>query len=220
VYLEYDSNIHQTDECPFEASGDLSRYLPVIVAMDFNLNPMCWTLGQERGGQFYWFDEIHLPSSHTPAAATELVERLLGLDGFDARKIGVIICGDSTGNASQRAAAGQSDYDIVFAALEEAGIPYENRTPDANPRIKDRINAMNGRLCNTHGVVSMWHHSRCKYFRRDLEQVGWKEGSLYVLDPGANGELTHHSDGVGYAVFAMCPIEEVHRPGVLHVVRR
>lgn len=200
AYINFtQDNVTMTNPCA--GVGEyISPWLPIIVGMDFNLSPMCWTLGQQRADKWYWFDEITLKDSHTPEAARELIERVRG------HKPGIILAGDATSKAGQRAAAGQSDYDILCQMLDAAGIKFVNKTPDSNPHVKDRVNTVNSKFKSADGVIHMWVSPKCANLRRDCERVIWKQGSQAILDQQKDPTLTHQSDGVGYAVCALDPI--------------
>jgi hypothetical protein len=214
AYHAYKAETHQRDACPFTPNGNISTHLPILIAPDFNLNPMAWALGQERIGDFYWFDEIYLENSHTQQTTQVLIEKVKN------HKPGVIICGDATAKAGQRAAAGKSDYDILCNMLDTAGIRWLNLTPDSNPSIKDRVNTVNAKFMSAAGTVHQWHHSRCKFMRRDWERVTWKETSDFVLDPGQKRNLTHSSDGPGYANCALSPLPSSDHVGKLRIIKR
>jgi hypothetical protein len=214
VYRSYDAQVHEQSQNPFAPKDqDWSPYLPIIVGMDFNISPMSWVLGQNKVGDWYWGDEISLENSHTPEAAAVLVEKVKG------HKPGVTIVGDASGNARQRAAAGQSDYDIIFRCLDGAGIKWTNRTPESNPAIKDRVNTVNGRLLAADGSVHMWHNPKCKQLKKDFQRVVWKEGEQIVFEK-KDRMLTHMSDAVGYPICELTPIPSVRSVGGLVVLRR
>lgn len=213
TYVNYsDKNVSEL--CPFTKDGVLSPYLPIVVAMDFNLSPMSWSLCQFRNEDIYVFDEIYLESSHTQEITKELIERVAH------HKPGIILVGDATSKAGQRAAAGQSDYDIICQMLDRAGIKYVNQTPDSNPAIKDRVNNVNAKLFSAAGTIHLWHHPRCKHLRKDLQRVSWKEGAATTLDQTTDRALTHMSDGLGYAICALSPIPSRFQPGRLRIIQR
>jgi hypothetical protein len=212
VYVNYNQE-NESDIYPF-AENTISPHLPIILACDFNLNPMAWTLGQQHVDEFYWHDEIWLPNSHTQEAAHALVDKVKG------HRPGLIIAGDATSKAGQRAAAGRSDYDILCEILDSAGIRWQNRTPDSNPTVRDRINSVNLKLCDSRGVRHMRHHSRCERLKRDMVRVSWKEGNSSVLDQSTDPTLTHSSDGVGYAIYALSPVPSINVPGGLRLILR
>ena len=215
AYVSY-SHANESFTSPFvEAPHLVSPHIPIVVALDFNLSPMSWTLGQisPQLKKAYFFDEIHLERSHTQEAALELVERVR------SHKAGVILIGDATGKAGQRAAAGQSDYDILTQILDLNQIKWVNQTPDSNPLVVDRVNTTNTRLKSASGDVAMTIHPvKCKYLKNDYERVVWK--SRGTLDEGTKKELTHQSDGVGYALCVMLPVQRTTEVGKMRVINR
>lgn len=199
-----------SEQNPFAPIGIMHPQLPLGISMDFNLNPMAWTIGQKRVDQFYWFDEVWLKHTHTQESAKLLCHKIIEHMGIEkAKQIGVILGGDSSSKSAQRAAAGQSDYDIVCQALDNAGIKWLNVTPEANPGIKDRVNTVNAKLKNAEGTVSMWFHpTGCPRAVRDMQRVVWKpSASGVLLDQMKDTDLTHSSDGIGYFVHALSPLK-------------
>ena len=197
----------------------VSKFLPVTVGLDFNVNPMSWHLGQFRGETSYWFDEIHVPDTNTEECAKELVERLTALKarGVLGGTPMVRIVGDATGN-SRNTKATQSDYDLICMALDAAEITWGNGTPDSNPPVKQRVNTMNTRLKNAQGHSTLYYHpGNCPMLARDFERVAWKQG-VGELDQTKDRTLTHASDGVGYAVVVYAPIELSGQVGKLWVI--
>lgn len=199
---------------PFTRDGSLvNPYLPILIACDFNLSPMTWHLGQYNNVDFYFYDRIFLKSSHTQEAAQELVGRVKD------HRSGVIICGDATAKAGQRAAAGKSDYYILEQILTDANIKWENRTPLSNPTQRDRVNSMNTALKAADGTVSFYYHPvNCPELKKDFERVTWKQGAQFVLDK-SDPERTHSTDSVGYPV---CEMKQqwTPKPGLMRVIAR
>lgn len=195
-------NLRETN--PFYSKGELHPMLPIIVGMDFNLSPMAWCLGQKKADQYYWFDEVWLKRSHTQEAAEVLAQKVIA---YGHQKTGVILAGDATSKAGQRAAAGQSDYDIVCQTLDKHNIKWIQMTPESNPTVKDRVNTMNAKLMDGNGDVHCWFNPRCKETIRDFQRVVWKDtqGTM-ILDQTTDKERTHASDGPGYAISALSPL--------------
>jgi len=191
--------------------GEIHPMLPIIVGMDFNITPMAWALGQKKIDDYYWFDEIWLKQSHTPEAAEVLAHKIMALeiDGkpFDYKKIGIILCGDATSKSSQRAAAGQSDYDILCQTLDRYGIKWINQTPESNPQVKDRVNNVNAKLKDANGIIHCWFHPRMKETIKDMQRTVWKIGTGgAVLDQSTDKERTHASDAIGYPMCELSPL--------------
>lgn len=221
AYINF-SRENLASECPFYVGAQWSPHLPVVLGCDFNLSPMSWTLGQTNTDRWWWFDEIHLENSHTPEAARELVSRIQAMraEGHRAEPA-VVICGDATSKAGQRAAAGASDYDILKAALKAANISFRDETPDSNPPVKDRVNAVNAKLKDASGNVHFWLHAdKCPFLKRDLERVVWKPGASAILDEGPSRALTHQSDSIGYPVVTLTPVKAIKDVGKPRLITR
>lgn len=210
-----------SEECPWMAGKLWSPYHPIVVGMDFNLSPMAWTIGQMSADRWWWFDEIHLSNSHTQEAAIVLRDKILALkdQGYRAPQ-DLILCGDATGKATQRT-SNQSDYDIVKSVLKCAGLSFSDETPEANPSVKDRVNAVNAKLKGADGSVSMWiHPTYCRNLVRDLERVVWKPGANLMLDQSRDVTLTHASDSIGYPIHKLTPIKGVRSIGQTRIIQR
>jgi hypothetical protein len=204
AYLNFSTEKNIRDKSPFYPSAIIHPGLPILVAMDFNITPMAWALGQKKVDQFYFFDEIWLKQSHTQEAAEVLAQKIITMNH---QKLGVILCGDASSKSSQRAAAGQSDYDIVCQVLDKHNIRWVNMTPDSNPHVKDRVNTVNAKLKDGNGDTHLWFHPDCKETIRDFQRVVWKEGSGgATLDQTTDRERTHASDGPGYAICELSPL--------------
>lgn len=220
AYFAYGRH-NQTDINPFVGIVGVkySKHLPIILGMDFNLSPMSWHLGQFKDGHFHWSEEIHLERSNTPEAADALVLRLLS-SGIPKEDLHVWIIGDATGKATQRT-SNQTDYDIVFNRLKRAGIRYTNKTPDSNPSVKDRVNAVNNVLKSSDGTVRMTlDPEECPALHQDFTRVVWKSSEDYILSPGVKKELTHASDSVGYPVCVLAMLKSSKGVGTLRVIVR
>lgn len=199
----------------------INTHLPVVLALDFNLNPMAWTLGQTNGMKWHWFKELYIENSNTQEASSVLCELLDGYrsKGMLSRDPQLTVVGDAAGKAGQRAAAGQSDYDILLGMLRAKGFSFENRTPDANPLVRDRINAVNAKCRSADGTVSLTVDPiGCPKLMRDMQRVVWKEGTNN-LDKTKDSTLTHCSDGIGYPIHALTPIQEIKEVGELVVIQ-
>ena len=203
---------------PFLKEGmTYTQHLPIVVGMDFNISPCAWVIGQERNGIFYFFDEIYINKTHTQEMAMELISRIRALDIKAPTQ--VILIGDATGKALKTATAGKSDYSILTELLESAGIRYDNRTPESNPLVKDRVNVVNAKLKSSDGSSSLYLHPNCKHLKKDLQRVAWKKGASAILDQTTDPSLTHMSDAMGYVVYAMSNLWQP-SVGGLHVIYR
>lgn len=212
---------NKREDCPFAPGKLWSPYHSIVLGLDFNVSPMSWCMGQHSYGQFWWFDQVRFNDSNTDECSKALVEKIqvMKQQGFRA-PLDVIICGDASGNA-RTTKSNQSDYEILKAALKLANISFRNITPEANPSIRDRVNAVNAQCKSANGEVKLFvHPTYAKWVAHDLERVLWKEGSELALDPGKKRELTHMSDALGYPVYALAPIKAVREIGKTKLLQR
>lgn len=162
---------------------------PIIVGLDFGVNPATCCLMQFCQGVITVFDEIGLADSNTPAMAQALKRRVRKL-GVHPRD--VMVYPDASGRI--RHTVGGTD----FAILREVGFQTLIYELEGNPRVRDRVNAMNGALYHRRVLVA----PNCVGIVRDLSQVAIDDDGNLIKTPG----LTHFSDGLGYAVEKLLPI--------------
>ena len=207
-----------------ERSGNVRecRYqpgVPLIWSLDFNVNPMCSVLGQRVGDTVYVLEELVLPDSNTPAACEAFLDRTKPM--WETGPVTLHIYGDATGD-SRTSAASRTDWKIIrdFFQGKKAIFDASIRAPSSNPPVKDRINCVNARLCNSVRERRLLIDPRCRQLIRDLEQVSWKTDAngnpLMELDK-SDPMRTHTSDALGYYIayaFSMLP-PVGYRPGVL-----
>ncbi|HYP14856.1 MAG TPA: phage terminase large subunit [Bryobacteraceae bacterium] len=174
-----------------EVRSDAAR--PLLWALDFNVDPMCSIVAQRQGEQLAVLDEIVLSRAGTYQACEEFWNRYRQHAG------GVVVFGDASGQSTRT--SGSSDYKIIREFF--ARTPYrrvEYRVPSSNPMVRDRVLAVNSKLRNASGDVSIWVSPRCKELIKDLEQVAYKSGST-IIDKERDPKRTHLSDALGYLVW-------------------
>jgi len=171
--------------------------LPLGLCCDFNVDPMVWEIAQvginlqTNLKEVYVIDEIRLKNSNTIEACQEFKARYPNHDK------GIILYGDATGH-SRTTASNVTNYKIIESELGIYGI--EKRIPKKNPAERDRINAVNGMICNSRNERRIFvNPNKCKHLIRDFEQVPYKEGTTRI-DKGRDFNLTHASDGLGYMI--------------------
>lgn len=186
---------------------------PICWTLDFNVDPMCSLIAQvidtttrsetligHRSLRVNVLDELYLMNSNTPAACQEFANRT---ERFLApqRRLSVALYGDAAGSARQTASAGAaSDWEVIrrfFAGQASYAPSYRYKAAD--PRVRDRVAAVNGACCNSVGDRRLFIDPRCKRTIRDFEQVSWKEGTT-LIDKDSDANLTHLSDAVGYLI--------------------
>lgn len=70
--------------------------------------------------------------------------------------------------------------------------------------MRDRINAVNSRLCDSKGIRHLFIHPKCKYTIEGLERHTYKEGSS---QPDKDSGYDHMMDALGYMVDYMFPVK-------------
>ena len=176
----FDRNIH--------LKSDAESSPKVYVGMDFNVDWMTAVKVYEYTNQtIHYADEIRLTNSNTEEMAREIKRRWPEVN---------TIFPDSAGSA--RSTTGKSDHQI----LRDFGFRIIARK--ANPPVKDRLNALNRKLKDANGKISMTVDPKCLYLIKDLEQCQRdKTGSL---DKRSDDSLSHALDACSYLIAYKWPI--------------
>ncbi|MBI5189093.1 MAG: hypothetical protein HZA22_00265 [Nitrospirae bacterium] len=185
VYQSFGRALHVRDDIAFDPA------LPVILAVDFNVNPLHAALLQTKADTVFVVDEIVLPSSNTYELCLEVRSRI--------GERHVTAYPDPTGRA--RKTAGTSEAPSDFAILMSHG--FEVRARNGSPAIKDRVNAVNRKLSGPGGIAGLYVSSRCRETVRSFEQTCYKPGST-VVDKYAGVE--HITDAIGYFIEYEYPV--------------
>lgn len=151
-----------------------------FIFADFNVDPLCSTVGKVFEDKLFIFDEFFLRNSDTYKAVYEWQKLYLGAN----------IIPDST--ARNRKTSGRSDLDIIrgsgFTVIDTL-----------NPFVRDRVNNINRLLAQGRIVID----EKCRHTINDFEKVVWKDGEL---DQKTDPLLTHISDTVGYGAWQLFPM--------------
>lgn len=193
VYYTFDRK-HNAGDLAFKmAQYDADK--PICLCCDFNVDPMAWVIMQmgfnyeTQQAEAYAIDEIYLKNSNTPQACEEFKYR------YPNHTAGLVLYGDATGQA-RHSSSNVTNWEIVKNTLADYRIT--NKVPRSNPAERDRVNAVNGMLCNARGDRRFLINPKCKHLIRDCEQVAFKDGTTQIDKKDAN--LTHASDASGYMI--------------------
>jgi hypothetical protein len=198
-------------ECTFNSQ------LPLIVTLDFNVNPMsglliqCETYGKCK--TVHVLGEIVLPGSHTEAWCKRLLSRIQGWVEALSRQnrlLEIQVYGDANGGSTQASSGGKSNWDIVTRMIGSTpGCRMRALYKTKNPAVVDRVNAVNGLLCNAaeqeRKERRFYIDPSCRELLTDLEEVRWKvdaNGNTYDEIDKRDPKRTHSSDALGYYVEA------------------
>jgi len=168
--------------------------MPLLIGCDFNVDPMAWSIAQQRGGELHIFDELFIRNTNTEATLIELQKR------YGTHKAGCRFFGDATGKA-RKTSASQSDYIQIrnFKGIEDARVMF----PEANPPRHDRFASCNAMFLNAAGERRCFIHPRCKNLIRDLTVRAYTAGTS---EPDDHDDISHASDAAGYLIHWLFPL--------------
>ena len=178
------------------ANLTLDPGLPLLWALDFNVDPMSSLVVQLVRGKVCVLDEIVLRHATTAEACAEFLKR------FPIDPAGLVIYGDASGN--QQHTTGASDYDMIHEYFQiHSAMPVKYRVPKANPSVRERINLTNSRLRSAAGEIRLVVDFKCKELIMDFEQVAFKADTCQI-DKDRDRLRTHLSDALGYLLWQEC----------------
>lgn len=161
---------------------------PIHIGMDFNVLQMAAVVFVVRDGKPIIVDEL-VGVRDTPAMAELIKER------FGRHK--VIIYPDAAGQATSSKNSSESDHSI----LKQAG--FSVYVSGSNPRIKDRVNAVNALILNDKGERRLLVNTdKCPNVTEALEQQIYDKFGK----PDKMAGVDHVSDALGYFLSHKYPI--------------
>ena len=179
---------------------DVDKSYPVILTCDFNYNPMCWYIVQEREGKWYIIKELIEQNILTSDMSKIVVEYLR-----DKNVKSLTIMGDAHGRDKK---TNGSDYGIMLSTFSDAGIDCILRVQKANPRIKERLSILRGTIRNAKGEVSLFVDESCKKLIYNFEEAknnlatgGLREPTdKEIQDDDKKKYLIHPIDAISYPI--------------------
>ncbi len=198
AYLSLSGSTVYSSFARAENLKDLGRdqRLPLLWALDFNVDPMSSLVVQMVDGKVLVLDEIVVRNGTTMDASEEFLKR------YPEHWAGVHIYGDASGN--QRQTTGATDYEMIREYFQvHSGMTLQYRVPRANPSVRERINLTNAKLRSATGDVGLLVDPKCKELIKDLEQVTYKADSN-TIDKDRDRMRTHLSDALGYLLWQEC----------------
>lgn len=181
AYKPFDRNKHIKN---IEIRNEKNEFiLPIYAGLDFNVDYMSAEIFANGNGWLHFFDEIRLTNSNSYELSEELKKKYPGINVYP----------DATG-AMRRTSSTKSDHQI----FRDAGFRIVAKRE--NPRVMDRINAVNKLLLNNNLSIEP---GTCKFLINDLERNVFKSGDL---DKQSDLSLTHAGDAAGYAIAYLYPV--------------
>lgn len=167
----------------------------IYIGMDFNIDPMSAVIAIRKGDDLCVIDEIRMYSSNTQ----EIVEEI----NLRYPKSKKFVYPDPAARQRKTSAGGATDITI----LQNAG--FLVKAPHTHTPVRDRINAVNSRLCDFTGVRRLFVTKRCKYTIESLERQVYKPGTT---QPDKDGGYDHMNDALGYMVDYLFPVTRQREP--------
>jgi hypothetical protein len=170
---------------------------PLFIGMDFNVSKMSAVTHVKRDGLPRAVDEI-MKGYDTPDMIQKIKERYWRYDGNAYHKTReILIYPDASGDSRKSVNASVTD----LALLKQAG--FQVKAPDANPPVKDRINATNAMFCNAKGERRyLVNADKCPTYADCLEQQVWGDNG----EPDKSHGTDHANDAAGYFIHREYPI--------------
>lgn len=177
----------QLNHCNDTIQGNETLY----IGMDFNVGKMAAVTHVKRDGLPRAVDEL-TDAYDTPDMIRKIKERYWEYREGNFRKTcDIRIYPDASGGSRRSVNASTTD----IALLKEAG--FSVHAKDANPPVKDRVNAMNAMFCNAKGERRyLVNTDKCPDYADCLEQQPWSETG----EPDKKGGLDHKPDAGGYFI--------------------
>ena len=157
--------------------------MPLLLGVDFNVDPMSGICAVRDKENLYVFDEITLTGGATTWDFAEEITRRFGVD----RR--VIACPDPTGGARKTSGVGLTDHNI----LRRSG--FKVSSPRAPWKIRDKITAVNTALLDASGARRTYIHPRCKELIKSLRTLTYTPNTGL---PNKNLGVDHAFDAFGY----------------------
>jgi hypothetical protein len=159
--------------------------LPLLLGVDFNVDPMSGICAVKSKDTLYVFDEIMLTGG---ATTWDFADEVTTRYGIDRR---IIACPDPTGGARKTSGVGVTDH----AILRKSGFTVQS--PRSPWKIRDKITAVNTALLDASGTRRVLIHPRCKELIKSLRTLTYAPGTGL---PNKNLGVDHAFDAFGYLV--------------------
>jgi hypothetical protein len=181
VYPEFNRVLNACKDVPL--AGE-----PLHIGMDFNVLNMTAIVCVIRDGLPRAVEELTRVRD-TPTMAELIASR------YPNRSI--CIYPDASGSARKSVGAGVSDLAILGAK------GFRICAPNANPPVRDRVNAVNALILNAKGERRFKVNvERCPVLTNSLEKQAFDGNG----EPDKSGDLDHAPDGLGYFLSYRFPI--------------
>lgn len=152
------------------------------IGMDFNITKMAAAVGVKRGEKLFIVDEF-ASLYDTPQMIQAIKSR------YPSNPI--IVYPDASGdNRSTRSS--MTDHDLLKKH-------FKVRTPSANPRVRDRVNLVNGAFLNAKNESKLFISPQCDNLLESVQNQKYDDKG----EPDKTEGFDHLNDALGYAVYSI-----------------
>lgn len=165
------------------------------VGMDFNVNPMACIVFWRSGNRVHVIKEYEEPNADTEYLCTKLREDFVYTAGANRGKCRIVrVYPDASGKArATNAPGGKSDFNYI----QESG--FEVCVNSSNPGIRDRENAVNGKLRPKYGEPTLTVDPSCKRLRKYMLTYTHEQKNKQK-------NMSHLLDATGYPIAYLFPL--------------
>jgi hypothetical protein len=194
AYYAFRRELHVTDE-----SLLVNVHWPLLLSLDFNIEPMSMVVAQIAGGVVNVVGEIVLSPGTIEATLREFRNR------HPFHRAGLQIYGDAAGHGRSHQ-SGRSSWDLVRLGLQGYAGNVNYKVPKQNPGVLDRLNAVNLKLMPPSGTPGIRISPTCVELIKDFQEVRMtpdgKEIAKTYKSEDPYSRRTHVSDALGYLIAA------------------
>ena len=222
--LEFDRNVHglQAGAAPDSIPRGVDPNLPLLIGCDFNVGHQRWVIAQVHTQREYqdgfvyardrmpvkrtrldtpgwkrrvlrFIDEIAIDNTGSRQMAQAFIERY----GVHAKRTGVVLYGDSTGNNRSQLDGVSSNWSVIMDTLTLAAIPYRYAVKTNGP-VVDRVVAFDAVWRSGEGVGAAIDIEACPELLADCEGRARWNGTRTDLDKKSDARATHAFDAASY----------------------
>ena len=189
IYYAYDRQHNFKNE-----SYNIDPRLPIYMAWDFNIGdgkPLSVAFIQHTKDETHVYNQVVVEGQRTLDACEESYEK-----GLLNKNQKIIIHGDASGR-SRDTRSKKSDYAIIEGFMANLNLRFEIDVPTTNPRVRDRHNLMNGRICNANNKRGLFVYKDAPTADEALRLTSLKRGGQYIEDDSKSYQ--HIGTAIGYS---------------------
>ena len=204
AFPDFDMDENVRDDVKFDPN------YPLVLGCDFNYNPMCWYLMQERENKWYILQEL----IHNNVTTKQMCERVLPIIAGDYGVKKLLIMGDAHGNDNK---TNGNDYSVMISYFQDNGLDCTLLINKSNPPIKDRLAVLRGYIRNAKGERKLFIHPSCLKLiynynecKNNLVNGGLRiPTDKEIQSDDSKRYLIHPIDASSYPIYYMTTMREI-----------